>query len=66
MWTELSSVIAEALVGLLVAGVFVGLLVPAAGASLGPGAALGVAAMAMAAAVAIGRARRRKKAGGQP
>jgi protein-S-isoprenylcysteine O-methyltransferase Ste14 len=61
-WTQKSSVIAEAIVGLIVAGVIVALLVPALGRSVGPGLAIGVAAMAVVAAVGIGRMRRRRMA----
>jgi protein-S-isoprenylcysteine O-methyltransferase Ste14 len=65
MWTEVSSVIAEAVVGLIVAGVIVAVLVPALGASAGPDLAFGVAAIAVLAIVWIGRARRRRGAGRQ-
>lgn len=62
MITRLSGLLADAVVGLLVAGVCAGLLVPAMGDRGGPVFALSVAAGGVVAAVVIGQVLRRGRA----
>jgi hypothetical protein len=62
MLTRLSGLLADAIVGLLAAGLCAGLLVPAIGDRGGPALALSIAAGGVVAAVAIGQVLRRGRA----
>jgi hypothetical protein len=64
MWTRISSVLAEAIVGLLAAGVVVAVLVPAVGEPIGSAVALAIAVAAVVLAVLVGeRVRQARKPG---
>jgi membrane associated rhomboid family serine protease len=62
MLTRLSGLLADAIIGLVVAGVCAGLLVPAMGDRGGPVLALSIAASGVLAAVVIGQVLRRGRA----
>lgn len=63
MAMKVPSMLADAAIGLLVAGAMVGGMVPAFGAAVGPGAALAVAVVTVAGALVAGRALRRSRTG---
>ena len=64
MSTKVSSILADVVIGLLVAGVLVGGLVPLLGTAVGPVVALELAVVSVVGALAVGRALRRSKASG--
>lgn len=64
MSTKLSHVIGDVLVGLLVAGVLMGGLVPLGRGAIGPATAVAVAVLAATAALLVGRRLRRRSRGG--
>ena len=65
MLTKISGMVADVAIGLLLAGVLMGVLVPAVGATVGPATALGVAVVSAVGAMAVGHAlRRSSKSGG--
>lgn len=66
MFTRLSGVLADAVVGLLAAGLCAGLLVPALGAHGGPALALCLAVAGAATAIAIGQWLRRRRRDDRP
>jgi Mg2+/Co2+ transporter CorB len=59
--TKISGMLADVVIGLLVAGVIVAVLVPALGTVVGPAIALGVAGVSVAGALTVGYALRRSK-----
>ena len=63
MSMKVPGLLADAAVGLLVAGAVVGGIVPLLGATVGPGGALAVALAAVAGALVVGRALRRSRTG---
>ena len=63
MSMKVPRLLADAAMGLLVAGAVVGGIVPLLGAAVGPGVALAVAVAAVAGALVAGRALRRSRTG---
>ena len=55
MWSQLSARIVEVFAGLFLAGLVVGLLVPAFGSAIGPGAALAIALFCVTGVLVVSR-----------
>lgn len=62
MWSTISARMAEILVGLFVAGLMVGLLVPALGRAIGPATAFAIALLCVTGVLWLARVTRRRGA----
>lgn len=62
MWSTISARMAEILVGLFVAGLMVGLLVPALGRAIGPATAFAIALLCVTGVLWLARVTRRRDA----
>ena len=66
MWSSLSARLAEVFVGLFVAGLVMGVLVPALGRAIGPAGALAIAVLCVTGALWVARLARSRSGAARP